>query len=118
MTVKWPLVFTLLFASSPVFATSEYNSGTSMLPHCKALVEGKRPGFWGGHCAGVIDTWLFVSTSLPESDRFCPPNVPPGQAQRVVVRWLETHPPENLHLNFKGLALSALKEAWPCQKKE
>jgi hypothetical protein len=115
MTVKWPLVFTLLFASSPAFATSEYDSGNSMLPHCKALVEGKPPGFWGGHCAGIIDTWSFVSTSLPESDRFCAPNVPPLQAQRVVVRWLETHP-ENLHLSFKGLALSALKEAWPCPK--
>jgi hypothetical protein len=93
------------------------NTGNYMLPHCKALIGAKPPRFWEGQCAGVIDTWLYFGALLPENERFCPPKIiPPSQAQRVVVRWLEKHS-EKLHLNFIGLVWEALRESWPCLSK-
>lgn len=87
-----------------------------MLPHCKALVENQAHHVWEGHCGGLIEALLWVGSSLPEKGKFCPPaGITPEQAQRVVVRWLEMHPGK-LHLSFKGLALEALIEAWPCGK--
>jgi hypothetical protein len=58
---------------------------------------------------------LLHGSSIEGSDRFCPPRVPPQQAQRVVVLYMEQHP-EQLHLDFKVLALRALQQAWPCPK--
>lgn len=118
MTFRLPLIVILLFAFSRLaFAAPDFESGNYMLPHCKTLVESKTPAVWEGQCGGVIDALLWVGASLPEGGRFCPPKgIPPAQADRVVVRWLETHP-EKLHLNFKGLALQALMEAWPCSAK-
>jgi hypothetical protein len=114
MTVKSSLVFILLFASSSVFAAEDLDSGNFMLRYCKNLVDGKPPGVWEGQCGGTIDTIVWVRTSLPERDKFCPPtDIPKFQGYRVVVHWLETHP-QLLHMNFKGLAWSALKETWPC----
>ncbi len=108
----------LLFAFlRPVFAAPDFDSGNYMFPRCKALVEGKPLQVWEGQCGGVVDTLVWVGSSLPRGGRFCPPRgIPPEQAHRVVVRWLETHP-EKLHLRFLGLAVQALMEAWPCPKK-
>jgi hypothetical protein len=86
-------------------------------PHCKALVDNKPPGVWEGQCGGVIDALVWVGSALPEPGHFCAPaHMPPSQAQRVVALYMERHP-EKLHEDFKGLALSALTEAWPCEKK-
>jgi len=48
---------------------------------------------------------------------FCaeiPHGVTSGQAVAVVVRYGETHP-EQAHVTFIALALTALREAWPCK---
>lgn len=115
---RLPLIVILLCVlGRPAFAEQDFDSGNYMLPHCKALVDDKPPGVWQGQCGGIIDTLMWVGSSLPEPNRFCPPaHIPPSQAHRVVLRYLEQHP-EKLHEGFKGLAFSALMEAWPCPKK-
>ena len=85
-----------------------------MLPPCKAAVAGK-PDVWAGECGGVIDALIWIAPALEESNRFCPPLMPSQQSQRVVVLYMERHP-EQLHRDFKALALRALQEAWPCPK--
>ena len=100
-------------------AQMDFDSGNFMLPPCKAAIEGPSAGprlnVWAGQCAGVIDGLKWIGSSIEGSDKFCPPRVPPEQAQRVVVRFMEQHP-EQLHLDFKVLALRALQQAWPCPK--
>ena len=115
MITRLPVIFFLLSCfTRPVFAEKDFRSGNYMLPHCKALVESKAYGIWEGQCGGTIDTLVWVGSSLPT--RFCPPSpMPPSQPHRVVVGYLERHP-EKLHEDFKGLAIEAMMEAWPCSK--
>jgi hypothetical protein len=118
MPIRLPMIIILLFVfGRPVFAEKDFGSGNYMFPHCKALVDNKPPGVWEGQCGGVIDALVWVGSALPEPGHFCAPaHIPPSQAQRVVALYMERHP-EKLHEDFKGLALSALTEAWPCEKK-
>jgi hypothetical protein len=121
MMVRLPLILILICCgfARPVFAEQDFHSGKNMLPHCKTLVvEDKPPRFWEGQCAGVIDALVWVRDPfLADAYRFCAPaDIPPSQAHRVVLTYLEQHP-EKLHQDFKGLAFEALQQAWPCPKK-
>jgi hypothetical protein len=117
--IRKSCIFLLIFTSAgPVLAEQNFDSGNYMLPHCKALVDGRSLSVWEGHCGGLIDGLVWVGSSLPGGGRFCPPaGAPPEQAHRVVVGYLDRHP-EKLHQGFKGLAFEALKEAWPCSKRQ
>jgi len=45
----------------------------------------------------------------------CPPqNVTTGHTVRVVIAYIERRP-ERMHEDFRGLALEAIHEAWPCR---
>ena len=105
--------------AQPAFAEIDYSSGNYMLPICEALADSKG-GAWEaraweqGECSGIIETLLWVSSSMVEPNRFCHPvGITNGQSRRIVVNFLHRHP-EQLHVNFKSLALDALREAWPC----
>jgi hypothetical protein len=116
MTMWYSIVFAVMAAMATPAAAQE-DTGNYMLPYCQALVQGK-PGDVGmaGVCAGTISALVYVGHALPGAVRFCPPrNTPNGQHQRVVLAYLERNPP-SLHLNFKELALNAMREAWPCPR--
>jgi hypothetical protein len=107
------LILLCVFAR-PVLADPDYYSGNFMLSKCKELVDDKTPGVWAGQCAGIIEAFVYAAPHLSAVSVFCPPpRMPPVQAQRVVIRYLETHP-EWLDRPFKGLALDALQSAWRC----
>ena len=96
-------------------AQVDIDSGNYMLPYCKASIAGDL-NVWVGRCAGVIEALIWIVSSIEGSDRFCPPRpLPPKQAVRVVVPYMEQHP-DQLHLDIKVLALRALQQAWPCPK--
>jgi hypothetical protein len=104
------VLFSLYGLVSPSMAQPTFNS-----PHCKNLAEmDTAPGVWEGQCAGVIEGFMLLGDVLPKHLQFCPPDgMPPIAADLIVVKYLDDHP-ENLHLDFRLLALAALHEAWPC----
>lgn len=111
----------LLFAGFPgcqasADDTSQISSGNYMLPHCEHYTADNPPlDVFDGECGGTVDTLMFFGSSLPDKFRFCPPKGASNfQAGRVVVFYLKAHP-ELLHLNFKGLAATGLRAAWPCK---
>jgi hypothetical protein len=105
----------LCVLATPAAAQSDVSSGNHMLPYCQALVLGKGgDDAMTGICAGAISALVYVGHALPGDRRFCAPrNTTNGQHQRVVLAYLERNP-QSLHLNFKELALKAMREAWPC----
>lgn len=111
------MLFAILFwtFAGQAFAQPDYSSGNYMLPHCKALGQGKSCGPMCGLCAGIIETSAYLGPALKEGERFCPPhNSTNGQYRSVVMLYLEKNP-QSLHLNFKDLAVSAMREVWPCK---
>jgi Rap1a immunity proteins len=110
------LLVSLFFGSAR--AEPDFASGNFMLPRCKHFTlddHADEVDVWDGQCAGVISALMFVSTSLDEQSRFCPPRKATlRQAGIVVVNYMNAHP-ELLHLDFRGLAAMALREAWPCK---
>jgi hypothetical protein len=121
MGLKAALAVVSLMSLSGTFASFagdvDYSSGNFMLPHCKHfLADNYRYDVWDGDCGGVISTLLFFDAVLPEGVRFCSPSgVSQNQAASVVVQYLDAHP-EKRHLNFRGLAVTALHDAWPCKR--
>jgi hypothetical protein len=66
--------------------------------------------FNSGLCHGTINAIMFA-----KDDICMPEGVSRTQANRVVVRYFETHP-EMLHLDGVALVETALREAWPCKR--
>lgn len=93
------------------------SSGNYMLPHCKHFASDNYSyDVWDGDCGGVISALLFFGRAFATPNKICAPSgVTQGQAARIIINYLERNP-EILHLDFKGLAHSALQKAWPCQK--
>jgi hypothetical protein len=112
----WAFFFCAFIAiSNSAFAEKDLSSGNFMLEHCKrSVVEGSNHNVWDGWCAGAISVLLYVGPALPKYSSCPPSGVTNGQATRIVVRYLESHP-EELHLDFRGLAAEALAIAWPCK---
>jgi Rap1a immunity proteins len=66
-------------------------------------------------CLGIVSGELYLVRDLRQELRSCPPDgVISGQAVRVVVRYMETHPAV-LNESFLSIVLTALHEAWPCR---
>jgi hypothetical protein len=88
---------------------------SSILPACRSFTSPDGT-FMQGYCAGLIEGLSFLSRGLPPREfRSCiPEGVTISQMTTVVVRWLEQHPQRG-NENFKGLALTAFHDAWPCQ---
>jgi hypothetical protein len=71
-----------------------------------------------GVCVGVVATLMKLSREgvLQSPYNFCAPTgATVGQAQRVIVRYIDVMP-ERARQDFFGLALEALQHAWPCGK--
>jgi hypothetical protein len=110
------VVVALLFLDYPARSEEDFRSANFMLPHCRNSHSSQgRLGVLEGYCGGVIDTFVWVGSSLPPDSRFCPPkSVTETQAEAVVLKYLDAHP-EQLHMNFKWLVIEALRGAWPCR---
>jgi hypothetical protein len=113
------LLFSLIASPGTVHAV-DVSSGNSMEPGCR-LVTGDQP--WSGEvkaldagkCVGVVATLLAVSRDLQPYAAFCQPQgVTVSQGIKVLLKYLDEHP-DQLNEPMMYLAISAFREAWPCQ---
>jgi hypothetical protein len=94
-------------------------SANSVIPGCKVLIEGRNSGRQDvGYCVGALSALVFMSSG-PALPAWACLNVPTTatveQGARVVIRYIDARP-QRMHENFNGLALEALRDAWPCRK--
>jgi Rap1a immunity proteins len=134
---------TLIICASLVLALTQVGPAWGADDNITALVRGCHVylGDWEdpharreeGECIGVIRglTAAALTQGLDLAMRqakgtyrksdpnplFCVPlNTTNGQVVRVVIKYIDEHPPENTKgSDFALLALRALQEAWPCK---
>src|SRR5690349_16155736 len=102
----------LFLAATTANAAKWTTEGSVMWGACARGVQPHATtvdGYNAGMCIGTINTVVFL-----KDDVCVPDGVSRGQAERVVIRFFETHP-ELLHLDGVTLVHSALREAWPCR---
>jgi len=112
-------LITTCILAGPAFAEEGVGGGNALMASGNALLASCRTvattdnayNASEGRCFGIIETLMRFGPAL----RFCHSDrATVGQGARVVVRYLDQHP-EELHLNFKDLAVTAFSEAWPCK---
>ena len=112
----WRYVAAILIATAAPAKEAE-GTASQLLPGCKyAIAKWERSATASGSdfdrafCIGYV-------TGLGKSHAFCAPaGVTVGQLMRVIVKYLEARP-ELHHGDFGDLALIALSETWPCQRR-
>jgi hypothetical protein len=92
-------------------------SGNDMIKACHGVLEIDRPGaneaLIQGVCMGTVFTLMQLG---PTALGFCPPSSSTNyQGVRVVLKFVEDKP-ERLNEEFVGLAIDALRQAWPCAR--
>ncbi len=123
--------------SAAAAAEADQNSAASMLPDCKAAIEGERPGngFARGFCVGTVLALAFMAENSSANvtafsgegqarwfdDRWqcvkIPDSITQGQIVGVVVLYIDARP-ERMREPFRSLALEALFDAWPCRPEQ
>jgi hypothetical protein len=118
-------------------AGADKDSAHSMLPDCKAAIDGDRSGngFARGFCAGTVIGLAFMAENSGVrvtafsgegqarwfDERWqcvkIPDSVTQGQIVAVVVLYMEARP-ERMNEPFRSLALEALFDAWPCRPEQ
>ena len=109
-----------VLAVSPAIAASSGNldSANTILPRCKLFVSDTEKTLtlnqaWGrGQCAGIVSTLLYFSNNFDKCVDI-PEEATVDQIVKVIIRYIEARP-NRLHDGFRGLALEALADAWPC----
>jgi hypothetical protein len=112
-------------------ASAADESGTAMtanyvLPGCQEFIARKiytsqQGAFLQGTCWGMVYSIMFTASRLrspppvSENARSLCLDVVAGQATRVIVSYIEARP-ARMHESFYGLALEALRAAWPCRR--
>jgi Ssp1 endopeptidase immunity protein Rap1a len=105
------LASALLLVSLPGSAKSEgpFITGKELLRDCESKTRSLCLGFVGG-----VNDASFVLNMIP----YCTPHSATlPQLQPVVTKWLHAHP-EQLHRDAAFLVMTALEEAYPCEKKK
>jgi len=131
-TLATTLTFVFLMPQSASAIGTAAIDGNEVLDRCKTYIrtidnaqavsqsDYVDGGFCVGYVTGVIDDHFMwqVNEGSPTdpTKHFCMPDgATPGQAVRVVVKWLEDHP-ARLHERAIGLVLSALRESFTCRR--
>jgi hypothetical protein len=97
----------------PAFA----RSGTDLVGACHGVLENNRPeageALNQGVCMGTVFTLMQLG---PTTLNICPPPSSTNyQGIRVVLKFIDDKP-ERLNEEFVGLAIDALRKAWPCAR--
>lgn len=113
---------------------TDAQGANSILPDCKAAIEGDRSGngFARGFCVGTVLGLAFMAQNADAhvtafngegqnrwfDERWrclkIPDSVTQGQIVGIVVLYIEGRP-SRMHESFTSLALEALFDAWPCR---
>jgi Rap1a immunity proteins len=113
-------------------AETDAQSASSMLPDCKAAIDGDRSGngFARGFCVGTVLALAFMAQNSGVNvtafsgegqnrwfdERWqgvkIPESVTQGQIVEIVVLYIEARP-ERMREPFRSLALEALFNTWP-----
>ena len=106
-------------------AQSDQKSANFYVPRCQKFVSvsgnvqqhTREDAFEIGLCGGLIAGLSYTVESLPPQGRACPPSTATNtQMVRVVLAYIERRP-QRMHEDFRGLAIEALHEAWPCPQR-
>ena len=93
-------------------------TGYDYLPRCQLVVRGPRTDreiMSATYCVGAVSALIGVDPFLAPRYRFCfPEDVTVGEAVQVVVAYLESSL-SRLHEDFRQLAITAMRQAWPCR---
>ena len=110
------LLFLIVAYSQPAIAQSnnDVTSANYVVPGCREFLKAQTDqySYRQGVCAGTVSAMQYFSKPLG----YCSPegtNV--GQAIRVIVAYIDQRPTQ-MHMQFRDLALRALRAAWPCKK--
>lgn len=110
----------LVFLALPSAGASAVETGAQAEKSCGRLARERLgntaiEGAAAGHCLGMITTVWLLGRYLQDNARFCVPvGARPEQGTKVFLKYLANHP-ETLHEPDALLAISAFREAWPCQ---
>jgi len=98
----------------PAIASAQEDPGSAtwVTPGCRAAIARADTGemYRRGVCDGIVSGISFM-----DADTCTPKGVTLGQMIRVVVRYIDARPARQ-HESFNGLALEALRAAWPCRR--
>lgn len=106
------LIVVLLGCGANAQSKLDY-SANAALPGCVDAAQASNGGtsFAAGYCLGMVRSLSTVSGAF----KAClPTGVTGGQTVRVVVAFINRHP-ARMHEPFEGLAIEAIREAWPCR---
>jgi hypothetical protein len=92
----------------------DVTSANFVLPHCRGFINHSVPNdpaalIAQGYCLGFIEGLVYGGGKV-----CVPSGVTTGQAFKVVIAYIEARP-ARMHEHFEGLALEALRTAWPCR---
>lgn len=104
-----------------VAAPASAETGNEMLQNCAEFLKenGEIDGYFkSGVCAGfvsgVTNTVAYARDASPATVKICiPDGFTIGQGIRVLKKYLIDHP-KDLHRSATALALTAYREAYPC----
>lgn len=105
-----------------VSAQQNFQTGQDLLAACRVLASGtstaQGDSFHIGVCLGEIGALNWLAPGVEDENiRSCiPENVAATQMADVIVHYLD-HNPDRLSEPFQGLALEALAQTWPCQRR-
>jgi hypothetical protein len=104
-----PIFFILnLAALSEPARAGYFVTGSMLLDYCQKTDSPASQTFCSGYVAGISDAL--------DDHFFCGPSEGQlSQSKKVVIKYLNEHP-EILHKSASGLAIDALKAAFPCKR--
>lgn len=111
------LVTALTAMSAPVSA----ETGNDMLRNCAEFLKENNQidgyfnsGVCAGFVSGVANTLAYARDASPATVKICiPDGFTIGQGIRILQKYLTDHP-KDLHRSATALALTAYREAYPC----
>ena len=124
------LLLVLCLSASSTAAATGTGSGNDLLEQCNTAIrfsdngklgeatasEAFRIGFCLGLVHGAVETIRAQQIGFGHTEFGCIPDaIENGQAARIVVKYLKEHP-DQLHQDDALLAISALRQAYPCSK--
>ena len=125
--VLWVITLSVLGGVARAFPFEAADKGHELLTRCNTAVDiaegritptptnAQDVGYCFGMMQGLRNLNQEYETLLEGKALFClPRGINNGQAARVVVKYLKDHP-EELHQPAVVLAITAFKDAYPCQ---